>query len=47
MESATATRDARLGYGAEARPTLLAHVRDYVATELARFQDEPRDSRVA
>ena len=39
MESATATRDAGLveRYGAEARPTFLAHVRDYIALTKPRI----------
>jgi heme o synthase len=39
MESATATRDAALsgGYGADARPSLLAHVRDYIALTKPRI----------
>ncbi len=39
MESATATREAGLaeGYGLDARPTFLAHVRDYVALTKPRI----------
>ena len=39
MESATATRDAGLSgrYGAETRPTFLAHVRDYIALTKPRI----------